>query len=157
MCNNNRRTNNIFEEAIRHCRWKTVLQNDVLNKINISDYKNNSFEEIYVKIYSICDNVKGTGKLSAYDITSAICRFYKINIDKVYIIGNGPKRAIKLLQLNAKTQKMNNNIKLKYVEISDIINGFNSKEFYLDDAIKNEKNGDIFESYICNWQKKIKT
>ena len=51
---------------------------------------------------------------------------------------------------------MNNNIKLKYVEISDIIKGFNSNEFYLDDAIKNEKNGDIFESYICNWQKKIK-
>ena len=37
--------NNIFQEAISHCRWKKVLHN-ILKDINISVYKNKTFEEI---------------------------------------------------------------------------------------------------------------
>ena len=84
---------NIFQEAINHCRWKKALYS-ILKKINIIDYENKTFEEIIIEIYNICDNVKGVGMLTIYDIKSTICRYYKINIDKVYIIGNGPKRAV---------------------------------------------------------------
>ena len=129
----------MFQEAIGHCRWKTVLRNNVLNKINISSYENKSFEEIIIEIYSICVNVKGVGLLAVYDITAALCRHYEININKVYIIGNGPKRAVKLLNIKTKTHKINNQIKIKYVDISDVNT--------------NITNGDTLESYLCNWQK----
>jgi hypothetical protein len=75
----------MFQEAINHCKWKKAL-NFVLKKIDIVDYENKTFEEIIIHIYNICVDVKGVGILSIYDITSAICRYYKININKVYII-----------------------------------------------------------------------
>jgi hypothetical protein len=143
--------NNMFQEAIDHCRWKKVL-NNVLKEIAIKDYNNKTFEEIIYEIYLICNKVKGIGTLTIYDITSAICRYYKININKVYIIGNGPKRAIKLLKLNTKKHVINN-LKLNYVEINDVITGFGINGFSLDEDIRNNTNGDILETYICNWQK----
>ena len=133
----------MFQEAIGHCRWKTVLRNNVLNKINISSYENKTFEEIIIEIYSTCVNVKGVGLLAVYDITAALCRHYEINISKVYIIGNGPKRAVKLLNIKTKTHKINNQIKIKYADISDVNTKLN----------KNITNGDTLESYLCNWQK----
>ena len=149
MCNYSTK---IFQEAFDHCRWKKVLHN-VLKEINISSYENKTFEEIIVEMHSICSNVKGIGLLTMYDITSAICRHYKINIDKVYIIGNGPKRAIKLLNIKTKIHKINNKIKINYVDITDIIIAFDMSCHELDENIKNNKNGDILETYICNWQK----
>jgi hypothetical protein len=147
------KSNNMFQEAIDHCRWKKVLHS-VLKKINVSNYNNNNtFEEIFLQIYIICNDVKGIGTLTIYDISAAICRFYKINIDRVYIIGNGPKRAVKLLNIKTKTYKINDSIKLRYVDISDIIDAFEFNSYDLDVNIRNNKNGDILETYICNWQK----
>jgi hypothetical protein len=144
----------IFEEAFRHCRWKKVLINDGLAKINILDYSvYTTFEEIIPRIYEICEDVKGLGMLTIYDITAALCRYYNINIDKVYIIGNGPKRAIKLLNLHTKQHNITNKVKLNYVEIDDIKSAFDYNKLYLDEDIRNTVNGDVIETYICNWQK----
>ena len=81
----------IFEEAIRHCRWKHVLCNDVLThsklqEDSLHEFLSMSFEEILLYVDDICNNVKGVGMLSVYDITSAICRYNKINIEKIYIV-----------------------------------------------------------------------
>ena len=148
------RTQNIYQEATGHCRWKTVLQS-VIDDINISDYNNKSFEEIVISINSICKDIKGLGPLTIYDLSAAICRFYKINIDRVYIVGNGPKRAMKLLGLKTETHKINDKIKMKYVNISDIIEAFDKKSYKLDESLRDKTDGDIFETYICNWQKNI--
>ena len=142
----------IFQEAIDHCRWKGALHN-VLKKIILSDYKNKNFEEIITDIYNICENINGIGMLTIYDITSSICRKYNINIDNVYIIGNGPKRAIKLLNIKTNIHKINDKIKLRVVYINDVVNAFDFNGFELEDNIRNCKNGDIVETYICNWQK----
>ena len=136
----------IFSEAISHCRWKQLLRN-TLQIIDIEKYKNRDFDEIYIEIYNICKEINGLGNLVIYDITSAICRYYNVNIDKVYIIGSGPKRAIKLLNLKTKLCKK---LKVKYVDIEDVINELSKKNIIL-----NEKNGDILESFLCNWQKNI--
>lgn len=143
---------NIFEEAINHCRWKKSLYL-VLKEINIYNYKNKTFEEILLEIYNICDNIKGVGMLSIYDITAAICRYNKINIDKVYIIGKGPKRAIKILNIKIKKHKISNKINLNFVDIIDIINAFDINNYELNEYFRNTKDGDILETYICNWQK----
>jgi len=97
----------------------------------------------------ICDPVKGIGQLTIYDITSAICRYNKIIIDKIYITGKGTKRAISLLNIKAKTQKIGR-VTLKYVEI---LKAFNEKNYEMNSQIRNSNNGDDFETYICNWQK----
>ena len=147
----------IFQEAIDHCRWKKVLRNNVLTKTefqehNLHEFKSKNFNEILLFVYNICDKVEGIGMLTIYDITSAICRYNKINIEKIYIIGKGPKRAIRLLDVKAKSQKIEN-IKLKYVEIPEILKAFQEKSYEINSQIKNSNNGDDFETYICNWQK----
>lgn len=145
----------IFQEAINHCRWKKVLRNNVLAKTefqehNLYQFTSKSFNEILLFVYNICDKVEGIGMLTIYDITSAICRYNKINIEKIYIIGNGAKRAIRLLDVKAKSQKIEN---IKYVEIPEILKAFQEKNYEINLQIKNSNNGDDFESYICNWQK----
>ena len=147
----------IFQEAIDHCRWKKVLRNNVLTKTefqehNLHEFKSKNFNEILLFVYNICDKVEGIGMLTIYDITSAICRYNKINIEKIYIIGKGPKRAIRLLDVKAKSQKIEN-ITLKYVEIPEILKAFQEKNYEINLQIKNSNNGDDFESYICNWLK----
>lgn len=143
---------NIFKEAIDHCRWKNILHSFLENEINIHEFNNKSFEEILLQIHVKCDKIKGLGMLTIYDITSAICRNYNINIDYVYIIGKGPKRAIQILGIKPKTHKIQNLV-LKYVKIEDIHKAFAEKNHIIDSCIKDSKNGDDFESYICNWQK----
>ena len=149
MCNN---TTNIFQEAINHCRWKSTLHN-ILKNIEIQNYKNKSFDEIITEIYNMCENINGIGMLTIYDISSTLCRIHNININYVYIIGSGPKRAIQLLNIKTKTHKINNKIQLKYVNISDIITAFNDNKFNLDEKMKTITNGDVFETFICIWQK----
>ena len=127
-----------------------------MKEIELSHYENKTFEEIIFDIYNICYNVKGLGILTIYDITSSICRYNGININKVYIIGNGPKRAIKILNIKTKIHKINNKIKLNYVDIDDIIIAFDINEYQLNENIRNNKNGDTLETYICNWQKTIR-
>ena len=73
--------------------------------------------------------------LTIYDITSPICRYNKINIEKIYIIGKGPKRAIRLLDVKAKSQKIEN-IKLNYVEIPEILKAFQEKNYEINLQIK---------------------
>ncbi len=142
-------SNNIFQEAIDHCRWKTVLRG-VLEKIQISDYENKSFEEIIVSIHDICRKVNGLGMLTVYDITSAICRNYGIVIDRVYIVGNGPKRAIKKLNISPSRHKITKNVSIKYVSIISIVEVLGKE---MDEKITSD--GDAIESFLCNWQKTI--
>jgi hypothetical protein len=147
-------SSHLFQEAIDHCRWKTVLHS-VLTNIDITQFQGKEFEEIIYDVYSICENIKGIGMLTIYDITSAICRYYKINIDKVFIIGNGPKRAIKLLRIKPKIYTISKNINMYYVDISEVVNAFDTCGYKLNDTIRSTKNADMVETFICNWQKTI--
>ena len=145
----------ICDEAIAHCRWKTILKRVLENDISLESYMNKGFEEIFESVHNICKEVKGIGLLTVYDIVSAICRYYSINIDFVYIIGGGPVRAVKLLNLKTKTKKIGS-ILLKYVTIEDVISSFQMNNYQMNEYIKTSTNGDDFESYICNWQKNIR-
>jgi len=148
MCNNN----GIYDEALSHCRWKTVLKKNK-HKIKIKNFKNKNFEEIMVKVYTIFKNIKGIGMLSMYDISAGICRYYDVKIDKVYIIGNGPRRAIKILNLKKKKHNIQKKLNLYYVEKKDIDNAFKKLKLKIP---RHLKTGDDYESYICNWQKAFK-
>ena len=128
MCSRNKCVvKNIFQEAIDHCRWKKKLY-PILDKINISNYKNKSFNDIFNKVFNITKKVDGVGLLSTYDIVSAICRYHNIKIPIVFIIGGGPKRAIKLLDVSLSKYIMPNGLKLNYADIVDIKNAFKKKK-----------------------------
>jgi hypothetical protein len=145
---------NVFQEAIDHCRWKTTLNDMLHNSIRLQDYRDMSFQDIFESVSTICSQTKGIGMLTTYDITAAICRHYSVNVNKVYIIGNGPKRAVRILGLTTKKEKIGSN-ELNYVEINDIIDSFDKNGYSMDEKVKNSKNGDSFETFICQWQKKF--
>lgn len=142
----------VFQEAICHCRHKKKLL-DFLKDINIITYENKTFEEIIIDIHNKCIHIKGLGLLTIYDTTIAICNYYKVIIDKVYIIGGGPKRAIKLLKIKTQKHKISDTLKINYTNIPTIINAFDENNFEINEFIRNNKNGDILETYLCEWQK----
>ena len=130
----------LYHEAISHCRHKTILKT-FLKKIVIEKYKNASFENIFLDVQSLVDTRGSIGSLSKYDIASDIFRYHGNMIDKVYIVGGGPKRATKLLGLKTCTNSV---IKLKYVSISEVV-----QKLHLEQT----NDGDLLESFLCIWQK----
>ena len=148
----NGKTKEIFKEAIGHqrnkCKLYELLYNcEELQIDNLHKYSG-QFEDIYKLIHIIIDKIDGLGKLCIYDLTAAICRFHNINIDKIYLNGNGPQNAIKKLKIKPKKHTFYG-ITIDYVEIEDVIRAFDK----FDENIKNSKNGDIWVSYLCKWQK----
>ena len=128
---------NIFYEAKCHCRHKTKLEL-FLKTINLETFKNKSFEQLFLEL----PRLKGSiGNLTIYDIASDITRVHGRIIQKVYIIGDGPKRAIKLLGLKKQKDKK---IGLTYVTCKQVVN-----------ALKLEPcdDGDLLETLLCQWQK----
>ncbi len=130
----------LFHEAICHCRHKTILKT-FLNEIDIHKYKNTSFEDIFLDVQNLNNTHGSIGSLTIYDIASDIFRYHGNMIDKVYIVGGGPKRAVKLLELKT---HINSVIGLKYVTIDDVVCKFNLNK--IDD-------GDLLETFLCIWQK----
>ncbi len=147
----------MYGEFIRHTRMN-------LNKLlytlrcfqNIHNNANNdcSFKDIYVMVHTTVlelkqQGIKGIGPLAKYDIASAICRHHHINIHHVYIVGRGPKNAIRKLNLKTKTHKLTNSISLPYVSIDEIKESFQR----LEHPLLESSNGDDYESFLCKWQK----
>lgn len=130
----------LYHEAICHCRHKTILKT-FLNKIDFEKYKNSSFEDIFLDVQNLNDTYGSIGAVTIYDIASDIFRHHGNLIDKVYIVGSGPKRAVKLLGLQT---SVNRTIKLKYVSIDDVVNKL---------KLNTTKDGDLLETFICIWQK----
>jgi hypothetical protein len=147
-------TEGFFSEAIRHSRNSNLLHEKLTPNINIEDYANKTFEQIISEISVSFYVYKKIGALACYDITSAICRYHKINIEKVYIIGGGHVRAVKLLNIEKKKHIINKTIALKYVEINDVINAFDNNGYDFNESIRTNTSGDILESYLCIWKKK---
>ena len=140
-------------EALSHIRWKVVL-NHILDTINPTDYANKTFDEILLDIYRLFKPIKGLGRLAQYDVSAELSKMHGISISKVYIIGNGPKRAIRLLGIIPKVQKIGR-LKLRYVDIIDVLQAFETNGHITPNEIKQNTNGDILESYLCNCKKTI--
>lgn len=142
-----------FSEVMQHTRRGSIVTR-FIQCMNISDY-NKTFEQIIINLIVNFDKINGLGRLTAYDISAAICKYYDIEITKVYIIGPGPRRAAKLLKLKLKSQKIfspEKNIILRYVDIKDVIKAFDENGYKFPSNLRNTTNGDLVESFICKWQ-----
>lgn len=148
----------VFQEAFSHCRWRKVFLKfleEVDPGENLEYYKHSNFEKILTHVYSLIENRRGLGILVAYDIAAGICKHHSIVIDKVYIVGNGPKRAVKILGLKLKNQKIGN-LLVKYVEVGEVIEAFDNHGFVMDEYMRSNKDGDTLESYLCKWQRMLR-
>ena len=141
----------MFQEAISHSRRKGALRTLLMSHEfqDVAQYANQSFDDIFLHIHTLCYVPKTIGLLCIYDITAAICRHNNINIDHIFIIGKGPQRAVRILGLKPKKHTIGD-IVLNYVEIKDVVTAFQKHGYTLD---LSTKNGDEFESYLCKWQK----
>lgn len=143
----------LFHEAISHCRWVKSLMG-LLNDLDISDYENLTFNQIYDDISDKCSGIYGLGPLTTYDIVSALCYFYKIKINIVVLVGNGPKRAATILGLKSEYHQISPTKRIRYTTISNVKQAFANKGYKLSNEIKHTLDGDKVESFLCNWQKK---
>ena len=142
-----------FQEALLHSRRKTLLKR-LLQEVKViyeALRERITFEQIFVDIYRRFHPHNGIEMLATYDTTSAICRYYGIPIDRVYIIGNGPKRAAKLLNLPLKMQQIGT-VCVHYADTINVHRVMLEKE-----SIHLDIHGDELESYLCRWQKTKKT
>ena len=142
-----------FAEALRHCRHKTKLFN-FLQTIQLSDFADKNLVQIFTDVSRRIDEVHGLGSLATYDITAAICRHYQLAIGKVYLVGDGPKRAVALLGMKKKVDPY---LQLEYVDIQDVVIAFDKKGYKLEDQYRTTQDGDLIESYLCCWQNPIDT
>jgi hypothetical protein len=140
-----------FQEALLHSRRKTLLKRLLQEvKLNYEELRERiTFEYIFADIYRRFHPYEGIDMLATYDTASAICRYYGIPIDPVYIIGNGPKRAAKILNLPLKMKQIGT-VYVHYADTKDVLRALEKKSIYLD------IHGDDLESYLCHWQKKQK-
>ena len=133
--------NELFLEARCHCRSKGNLEL-FLKELNLDTFKNKSFEQIFLEIQNM-ERPQGIGPLTIYDIASDIFRTNGGQINKVYIIGGGPDRAIKILGLKKHRDKT---IGQDFVTCEEVVKACN-----LDPTT----DGDLLETYICQWQKGV--
>jgi len=138
---------------IRHTRMSLKkLKLTLLHFKDIQKYKG-SFQDIYLMVHNEVlklnqQGIKGIGLLAKYDIASAICRYHHINIDKIYIVGEGPKKALCKLKLTSKLHKFSS-ISLPYVTIDEVKKSLQK----LGQPLLDSSNGDDYESHLCKWQK----
>jgi hypothetical protein len=132
----------LFWEARCHCRHKTILDL-FLKDIDVNAFKNKSFAQVFLEIHALKRPKGSIGTLTLYDIASDIVRHNGGCIDKVYIIGSGPKRAIKLLDIK---KQRDNSTGLYFVTCEDVVSKCN---------LEPTSDGDLLETYICQWQKGV--
>lgn len=108
-----------FKRAFDHCRSTRVLKDAIEKYIMPYQYHNQTFETIVVYVDSIFKNIKGLGLLTTVDVTKCICDAFNIEIDRIYLIGSGPKMTLKNLGKEDLIKIHNiGNLKLPYIEKS---------------------------------------
>jgi hypothetical protein len=134
--------NVLFHEAMCHCRHKTIL-NEFLNNHNLNNFKTITFSEIFLELKNVQRRKGSIGNLTIYDIASDIVRHNGGQINKVYIVGSGPKRAVKILGIKKQLDPVT---RLHFVSCEDVVRACN---------LEPTTDGDLLENYICQWQKTV--
>jgi hypothetical protein len=134
--------NVLFHEARCHCRHKTIL-NEFLNNLNLNNFKTKTFSEIFLELKNVQRRKGSIGNLTIYDIASDIVRHNGGQINKVYIVGSGPKRAVKILGIK---KQLDPDTRLHFVSCEDVVRACN---------LEPTTDGDLLETYICQWQKTV--
>jgi hypothetical protein len=99
---------------------------------------------------------RGVGFLGCYDIAAGIMRHVKQErIERVYLVGKGPQRAIRKLQLNhwVEYERLNDSIKLPFIQLSIVARQLWRNRVSIPKSIILFRDGDAMESFLCNWSK----
>lgn len=143
-----------FPAAFRHKRgWGKELTaflegTKFINLLESIEGGSTTFTELYTALYSM--RIRGLGRLLLYDIATQICRDNGISEERIYLLGNGPRKAAKLLRVPIETARFKGCI-LPYTTITHVLHAFDSVGHDVPISLRNSKNGDDFESYLCKW------
>ncbi len=140
----------IFREAYAHSRNHTLLRN-VLNNLSLTDFKGKTFEEIVLLVNLRLYSVKGIGKLTRYDIIASIAKLFKVSVNHIYIVGNGPRAAIRHLKLTDKLKRETfGRYAFQYIEKEDLIDRMREKGYKTEaERFESIENLDTIESELC--------
>lgn len=144
-----------FRECLYHGYHRQeikVLLIDIYTKKDSFKELNNldSFEKVYIFVNDNYRSKPRAGPLFIYDVTTQLCRYYSIPIDKVYIVGSGPRINCNKLNL---TLKYNPDISLQYVVVQELIDKLSidyiNKVF---GELSNDFIGDDLETILCGYK-----
>jgi hypothetical protein len=139
-----------FAEAFKHKRrWGKEL-NEFLESLNGCDFSRMGFVELYATLYNMRPH--GIGPLLVYDIAAQICRENSVSDERIYLFGNGPRIAAALLHLPTVSISVKGCV-LTYTTISHVLTAFDNIGHVVPAELRNSKNGDHYETYLCLWQK----
>lgn len=145
-----------FEEAIAHSRRKGAIKT-MLQEIDPSLFQLDTFGDVFSAVDKMYGSRECIGPLAVYDITVAICRHNNIPINRVYLIGNGPRRAAKMLDISpyhTKYEKITSGKRLPYIDTQDVIDALQVHGYPIDHYDKTAVfQGDDVETHLCRWQK----
>ena len=123
----------------------------MIHEINLVSYQGKTFEEVLSSITKHSQKFSGIGPLSIYDISSGISRWNAIPINRVYIVGDGPKNAAKLLNLRLKRLQIDSRV-FHYAEQKDVIEALQKRNVEIS---ADKMDGDSLETFLCKWQKSV--
>ena len=124
-----------------------------------------TFQKIYNHIHKRWgkgnkEGVVGIGRLTKYDLSMIICNEFEISLNgRVYLMGRGPRRAAVLLWIWSsgwgKKKKCKETGEF-YIMVDDVREAFEKSKYLYDKKTVENGTADDLESYMCNWQKRIK-
>ena len=143
-----------FPDAFHHKRgWGKELTaflegSEFINLLDSIKGTSTTFTDLYATLYGM--RARGLGRLLLYDIATQICRDNGISEERIYLLGNGPRKAATLLRVPIETVRIKG-CTLVYTTIPHVLHAFDLIGHDVPISLRNSKNGDDFESYLCKW------
>ena len=148
-------TSDNYKDFFRECLFHGRHRNEIQSTLNYifqhkDDFLDTSFEKVYKKVntYILKNKVPRTNTLLfKYDVTTQLCKFFNIPINKTYLCGKGPLKFIKDHNLSNKIKCDENG--LQYIDTDELIKIINVNT--INDTIGNLDMfiGDQLETLIC--------
>jgi hypothetical protein len=145
-----------YNDFFRECLWHGRHRSEIKTLLQIIyacrdtyrlEHNLTTFDQVYQFVSTQYGTKPRVGPLFKYDVTTQLCRYYGIIIDKVYIVGSGPKKNAFRLNLTLKTNPITD---LSYAEASEVINklgvGYIDKAF---GTLSDKFIGDDLETILC--------
>lgn len=137
-----------------------IIKNKIknyLNGIKIKKYKKCSFEEILKDIIEKSIEKNAIGIYTCFVYASNIGLHYGIYKNKIYLYHKKIIRCIKILNITNIYKIKINNFTFKYINLNDLIIGFEKIKMPYDENIINENNFDYdqIEKYLYDWQQQF--
>jgi hypothetical protein len=139
-----------FRECILHSRHNKAIKEllkEIFEKRNT--FKNiNTFEEMYLLCKKLYGSIKRVGPLCIYDITTQLCKYNNIIIDKIYLASNTTGPYVFAMKHKMKLHRCSK-LLLYYINCQDVIDIYGIDYIEKFTGKLNIFIGDQLETFCC--------